>query len=206
MGLVRQQRGKRKRKRGTDLLESIDELITTFLREIVLGQELLASIEVVVCVVFMLLGNAVEHVILHDTSALSPTTEGRSQKAHPHTEDLLLQTLLRDLPLLFLGNAFRVAFDILRMRLSLLLAGRRQIASSLLTLRLQLADTLTFPSGSLDTHTLDGMAGDGVLGAGDLLLHDGFIGVFGRVELIMRRCVIDSCQSLRIGCDGAGCL
>ena len=58
---------------NTYLLHTEDELIATLRREVFLGQELLATVEVLVGLVLVLLWNAVEHVILHKASQICVT-------------------------------------------------------------------------------------------------------------------------------------
>ncbi len=48
------------------LLASVDELVTTFLREVVLAEDLLRAVEVVVGSILVLLRDAIGHVILDD--------------------------------------------------------------------------------------------------------------------------------------------
>ena len=50
------------------LLQAVDELVTTFFREVFLGEELLTAIPVVGRAVLVLLRNAIVDIVLYMTS------------------------------------------------------------------------------------------------------------------------------------------
>jgi hypothetical protein len=52
-------------KTATHLLPAVDELVSTFLGEVLLAQELLAAREMVVRGVFVLLGDAIREAVAH---------------------------------------------------------------------------------------------------------------------------------------------